>query len=186
MDNKIKNRINQLQEEYNNIYNLKIEEEKQLEQAQKQLQDIISSLEIAQEAAQQLQQLAHKQIADIVNKCLQAIFDDSYEFQIQFSPKRNKTEAKPVFIRNGKEIENVGGGILDVASFALRLSNILLSRKSLQPIMLLDEPFKNVSKSKGYLERIPEMMIMLSEEFGIQFIQVTHIDELKIGKVIEL
>ena len=83
-------------------------------------------------------------------------------------------------------IQDVEGGVIDVAAFAFRLSDILLSKKSLRPVMGLDQPFGNVSKEKGYLERIPDMLIMLAEEFGIQFIQVTHVDELKIGKIIKL
>jgi len=179
-------RIEHLREEYGNVHKLKEAEEDKLEQAQNQLNDLLQAQEIAQEAATQIQQLVHKQIADIVNKCLQTIFDDLYKFKIRFTPKRGKTEAELLFIKEGKEIKDIGGGVIDVVAFALRLSSLLLSRKGLRPVLAMDQPFSNVSKSKGYLERVPEMLIMLAEEFGIQFIQVTHVDELKIGKVIEL
>jgi len=179
-------KVCQLRELYADTQKLKEAEEEKLEQAQEQLNDLLQAQEIAQEAATQIQQLVHKQISDIVNKCLQTIFDDLYEFKIRFTPKRGKTEAEFLFIKDGKEIKDIGGGVIDVVAFALQLSSLLLSRKDLRPVLALDQPFSNVSKAKGYLERVPEMMIMLAEEFGIQFVQVTHEDLLKIGKVIEL
>lgn len=182
----LKNQVKQLQQEYNDLVNLKKAEEENLEKVKEHLNNLLQAQEIMQEAAKGIQQQVHRQIADIVNKCLQIIFDDPYEFKINFTSKRGKTEAELSFIRNGKEIKDVGGGVIDVVSFSLRLCSILFSQKSLERIMILDEPFKNLSKAKGYLERIPEMILLLSEEFNIQFIQVTHIDELKIGKIIKL
>lgn len=182
----MKEKIEQLKKEYEDIHKYKKKEQKELDKCKKELGHIIDALKIAQEGAEQIQQKAHEQISSIVNKCLETIFQNPYEFKIKFSQKRNKTEADLTFIRNGREIKDVGGGILDVTSFALRLCSILFSQKTLRPVMLLDEPFKNVSRSKGYLDKIPEMMITLAEEFSVQFIQVTHVDELKIGKIIEL
>ena len=182
----LKIRIKELKEKYHNALTLKKSEKGKLIQIKEQLNDILQAQEIAQKAAEEIQQQVHKQIANIVNKCLQAIFPDPYEFKIRFVPKRGKTEAELLFIRNGKEIENVGGGVIVIVAFALRLSSLLLSRKRPRRTMALDQPFGDVSKDKGYLERIPEMLVMLAEEFGFQFIQVTHIDEMKIGKIIEL
>jgi DNA repair exonuclease SbcCD ATPase subunit len=52
------------------------------------------------------------------------------------------------------------------------------------PILILDEPFKFVSA--GNLARVRQLLESLSEEMNIQILMVTHLDELKIGKVIEL
>jgi len=182
----IKNKVEILEKKYKDKMAIYITEKKKLMQAKKRLNDILQAQEIAQEAADQIQQQVHERITSIVNKCLQAIFPDPYEFKIKFTPKRGKTEADLIFIRDGRERKNVGGGVIDVVAFALRLSSILLSSKPIAPIELLDQPFGNVSKSNGYLERIPEMLLMLTEEFGIQFVQVTHVDELKIGKIINI
>jgi len=144
---------------------------------------------ITQDVVKQVQEQAHSQISKVVTICLEAIFEEPYYFQIHFEQKRGRTEAKLTFERNGHEINPMtasGGGVIEIASFALRLACILLSRPKLRPVMILDEPFKNVSKKAGYLERVPEMLISLSEEFGIQFIMVTHIEELKIGTIIKL
>jgi len=183
---KLKKQIDDLKEKYIDTLKLRKTEQEKLKQAKEQLGDILRAQEIAQEAAEEIQQQVHKQIANIVNKCLQAIFPNPYEFKINFIRKRGKLEADLLFIRDGKERKNVGGGVIVIVAFALRLSSLLLSKKCPRRTMALDQPFGDVSKDKGYLERVPEMLVMLAEEFGFQFIQVTHIDEMKIGKIIEL
>lgn len=178
--------IRRVRREYQDICKAFERERNGLQDAKVSLEDTLDAQKVAQEAAEQIQQLVHKRIADIVNKCLQAIFDDPYEFQIRFESKRGKTEAELTFVRDGRERKNVGGGVVDVVAFALRLASLLLSTKAPAPVEILDQPFGNVSKANGYLERVPEMLVMLSKEFGIQFVQVTHVDELKMGKIIEL
>jgi len=77
-----------------------------------------------------------------------------------------------------------GGGVVDVAAFALRLSCLCLSKPKRRHLLVLDEPFKFVSEE--YRHRIRGMMEKLSEEMGVQIIMVTHIKELETGKVIRL
>ncbi len=182
----LKTRVTSLKEKYSDTRKIQKAEKKKLSHLKDQLNNILRAQEIAQEAAEEIQQQVHKRIAHIVNKCLQAIFPDPYEFKIRFEPKRGKTEAELLFIRRGRERKNVGGGVIVITAFALRLSSLLLSRKSPRRTMALDQPFGDVSKDKGYLERVPEMMVMLAEEFGFQFIQVTHLELMKIGLIIEL
>jgi len=182
----LKNRVNALRQKYQDTKKLRGTEKEKLKEVKARLNDILRAQEIAQEAAEQIQQQVHKQISDIVNKCLQTIFDNPYEFKIRFVSKRGKTEAELIFMRDGRERKNVGGGVVDVVAFALRLSSLLLTNNPVAPVEILDQPFGNVSKAHGYLERVPEMLLMLAEEFGIQFIQVTHVDELKMGKIVNI
>jgi len=140
-----------------------------------------------QQAAETFQAEAHKQIATIVSECLEAIFDEPYEFKILFERKRGKTEARLVFLREGLEYDPMsasGGGVVDVASFALHLSCLMLTQPSKRKLLVLDEPFRFVSAE--YRGRIASMLETLAEELGVQFLIVTHMEELKIGKVINL
>jgi len=142
---------------------------------------------ICQAVAQQVQQQAHERIASVVTKSLQAVFDDPYEFRIHFERKRGRTEARLVFERGGEEIDPMeasGGGPVDVASFALRLSCMMLSRPPIRRLLVLDEPFKFVSPNLR--DRVRRLIEGLSEEFGIQIIMVTHMDELRAGEIIEI
>jgi len=147
---------------------------------------------IAQQIAQTLQQQVHQKISRIVTQSLQAVFDDPYEFKIIFDRKRGKTEARMVFVRDGVELDDpmneVGGGVIDVASLALRLASVLLSRPPHRRLIILDEPFKNV-RGKEFRKRVRGMMLALCESMGFQFVlNVDHhaFPEFTLGKIVEL
>ena len=145
------------------------------------------ALKIIQELAQSVQQKAHAQIAVIVSRCLEAVFDEPYEFSIEFQQKRNRTEAVLAFQRDGAMIDPMtasGGGVVDVAAFALRVACLMLSRPAVRPLLVLDEPFRFVSE--GYRARVRDLLHMLTDEFDMQIIMVTHIEDFKTGTVIEL
>jgi DNA repair exonuclease SbcCD ATPase subunit len=155
--------------------------------ARQEEEDVEQARALVQGVAQQIQQQAHTRIASVVCRCLEAVFDDPYEFKINFEQKRGRTEAQLVFVRDGVEIDPLsaaGGGVVDVAAFALRLSALLLTRPSLRRTIVLDEPFKFVSGE--YRERLRNLLEMLAEEMQVQIIMVTHISELQVGRVVEL
>lgn len=141
---------------------------------------------LAQHVAQQIQTRAHVSIAKIVTKCL-AIFDEPYTFRILFDRKRGKTEARLVFERDGMEVDPLtasGGGVVDVAAFALRIACLVLARPQLRRVLILDEPFRFVSPE--YRHKVRELLISLATDMGIQFLIVTHDPQLRAGKIIEL
>jgi len=49
---------------------------------------------------------------------------------------------------------------------------------------VMDEPFRFVSEE--FRDRVKALLETLSEEMKTQFVMVTHINELKMGKVIEI
>lgn len=143
--------------------------------------------EIVQELVATIQQQAHHQIANVVSKCLQLVFEEPYTFKIEFHRKRGKTEAALSFERNGECVDPLsasGGGVVDVAAFALRLSCVLLSKPQARPLLVLDEPFKFVSAE--YISNVKNMLEVLSNETGVQFVIVTHLRELQLGTIIDL
>lgn len=159
----------------------------ELEQSETALNDLQEAHSIAQAVALAIQQQAHNQIAGVVSACLETVFHEPYVFKIKFEKKRGRTEALLVFERNGLEVDPLtasGGGAVDVASFALRLSCLLLSKPKLRRVLIMDEPFKFVSEE--YRENVRVLLEQLSKEMSIQFIFVTHIQELVTGKVVKL
>ena len=155
--------------------------------AEDQLADTQDAHAIIQLVAQAVQQEAHSQIAGVVSRCMEAVFDSPYEFKIDFDRKRGRTEAALTFVRGDLEIDPMtgsGGGPIDVASFALRLACLVLARPPIRRLLVIDEGFRFLSKS--YRSRARALLEGLSEEMGVQIIQVTHIDELRCGKVVEL
>lgn len=155
--------------------------------AETALLDSEEAQKVLQLVAQTVQQQAHERIAGVVSRCLSAVFEDPYEFKVLFEQKRGKTEARLVFVSNGHEIDPMdasGGGVVDVAAFALRLSCLMLSRPPLRRVLIMDEPMKFVSER--YRERVRQMLEGLSKELQVQMIFVTHMPQLRTGKVIEL
>lgn len=143
--------------------------------------------QITQVLAETVQEEAHARIAGVVSHCLAAVFEEPYEFQIRFERARGRTEARLVFVRDGHDVNPIdasGGGVVDVAAFALRLSALMLARPGRRLVMVLDEPFRFVSQ--GYRANVRAMLENLSTDLGVQFIMVTHIDELRCGTVVEV
>lgn len=133
---------------------------------------------IAQTVAQETQKALTVHISDLVTHALQAVFDDKYEFELRFVQKRSKTEAQLLFTRDGNPIEpmdSCGGGLVDIAAFALRLSLLMLQKERL-PLLILDEPFRFISED---LQPKAALLVKeLSQKLHIQIIMVTHNESL--------
>jgi DNA repair ATPase RecN len=145
------------------------------------------ALLVAQEVAQQTQEELEYQVSTLVTSALESIFPDPYEFKVEFDIKRGKTEAVLFFTRDGEVIDPLtaaGGGVVEVAAFALRLSCFLISLEKPPPIIIMDEPFACVSEE--YQPAVVALLEEMSEKLGIQIICVTHLQSLKVGNVIEL
>lgn len=163
------------------------EEKDELLNAQQAHEHAIAAQAILTELARKVQAQAHKRISQVVSTCLDAIFDDPYEFRISFELKRGRTEAKLRFHREGNEVSPMdasGGGAVDVAAFALRAACVVLHRPRLQKVLVLDEPFKFVSRD--YRPAVRAMLEQVSRDLGMQIIIVTHDEALETGTVIEL
>lgn len=134
---------------------------------------------IIQTVAKQTQEKLQFHISNIVSLALVTIFDEPYEFKVNFVTKRNKTECELLFERNGKTINPLlasGGGVVDVTSFALRISLWTLQNPKSRNVFLLDEPFKCLSSN--LLPKIKTLLEELKNRLNIQFIIVTHSKEL--------
>lgn len=164
------------------------EELARLGKAEQHMREVASAQVVVQNAAQAIQQRAHDQIAAVVSKCLSTVYLDPPEFKIDFEKKRGRTEARLTFVRGGYEedpVDGSGGGIVDVASFALRLACILLKKPKGRKLIVADEPFKNVN-GDGNRERAAELLLTLAKDFDLQIIMTTGYDWLQIGKVVEI
>lgn len=169
-------------------YDKTIAEEKEtLKKAKRTLERTQNAQEILQLVSQAVQQKVHDRISEVVSSCLSTVFDNPYQFKIEFERKRGKTEANLRFVRDGLEVDPLtasGGGMVDVAAFALRVACLMLHRPKLSRVVVLDEPFKFVSEQ--YRPNIRKMLEGLTNDLKIQFVIVTHINEIATGKVIEI
>ena len=141
-----------------------------------ELETVLKSQVLLQSVAEEVQSKLSVKINNIVNLGLETCFPE-YTFELQYVPARGKTEVRFVFKKDNDEVDILnqnGGGLVDLACFTLRIAVYALS--STDNVIVLDEPFRFVSKSLR--PKIAELMETLSEKMNIQFIYVTHIDEL--------
>lgn len=160
-----------------------------LSEAEESVGVLSDALDLVQKIGASIQESAHKQIASIVTRCLATVFgEEAYEFVILFEKKRNKTDAVLALQRDGQVYRDpkrqVGGGVVDLASFALRLVCMLLAKPHVRRLLVLDEPFRFLSAE--YRPAVRVLLEQLAEELGVQIIMSTHSPELQVGKVIEI
>jgi DNA repair exonuclease SbcCD ATPase subunit len=151
------------------------------------LSDATAAQEYIQTTAQLVQRNVHRRIADVVSRCLATVFEEPYRFRIHFERKRGRTEARLAFYRDGRELDPKsasGGGVIDVAAFALRLACLMLARPRRRKLLVLDEPLRHLSAE--YLPRARQLLLALAKDFGVQIVMVTHQRGLNVGKVVEL
>jgi hypothetical protein len=129
-------------------------------------------------------------IKELVTLALASVFQDPYQFGIEFVLRRGRTECDLFFIRNEKSVDPLsasGGGAVDVAAFALQIALWSLGRPRFRNVLILDEPLRFL-KGNDLPEKGALMIKEISEKLGIQVIIVSHIPDQIEGsdKVFEL
>jgi DNA repair exonuclease SbcCD ATPase subunit len=143
-------------------------------------EDISRSLEIIQVVAKLTQQELEVHISELVTLALEAVFPNPYKMVLKFETRRNRSEADLLLQDENDNLLNpmdaVGGGVVDVAAFALRIALWILKRPRPRAMIVLDEPFRFLSSDLQ--EKASIMLKELSKKLGIQFILVTHEEQL--------
>ena len=151
--------------------------ETKVEREEEELERTEQALSLIQEVAKQVQSNLQIIISSFVTEALGSIFEDPYEFRLSFVERRRQVEADLSLVRDGLEVsplDAAGGGVVDVISFALRL--LFWSVGDYRPIMILDEPFKNLSADLQPLAGA--FLRQMVEKLGIQFLIISHIQQL--------
>jgi hypothetical protein len=128
-------------------------------------------------------------IESMVTMAIRSVYDRPYYFLVDFKIQHNKSECffsvyegpeKPreemlvdSFFLDKDEEE--GGGLVSVVSFALRVVLWSLEKPRSNNVIFLDEPFSGLGKLRP---RAVRLLTDISHELGIQFIVITHDDEL--------
>jgi len=153
------------------------------------ISDAEEAQRVAQTVAQTIQRRVHEALSRVVDRCLAAVFEEPYTFRIRFDRKRGRTEAVPEFVREGVVLDDplneVGGGVCDVAALALRIGCLLLRRPPARRMLMLDEPFRNVRGERNRA-RTRAMLEGLASEMGFQVLMSTDIPEYRLGTVVEV
>lgn len=152
---------------------------KQLKDFQEESDILHEVREIFQKASILTQNYLAEHLSTIVTKAIQAVFyDKDISFLVEFVERRNSTECDMYFVENNRKfslLESRGYGMVDIASFALKVSYILLDNS--EDLLAIDEPFRNLSEDNH--EEASRMIKELSTELDMQFIISTHIHTLR-------
>ena len=121
-------------------------------------------------------------IEEAVTLCLAIVYGEEYRLELDYEVKRGRSEAKIWLVRDGIKLDpksEIGGGVIDVISFALRIVMWILSQPRTEPVFFYDEPFRFVSRDNTY--KLVVMNKEVCNTFDAQFIIVSHNDELVDG-----
>lgn len=152
----------------------------ELERLTQEQEDIVRALEIIQTVAKLTQRQLEIHISELVSLALEAVFPNPYRLVLKFESRRNRSEAD-LLLQDAdgnllSPMDSVGGGVVDVAALALRIALWSLKRPRPRAVMIMDEPLRFLSADlQG---RASLMLKEISEKLGIQFIIVTHEDNL--------
>jgi len=112
-------------------------------------------------------------IESVVSDGLKLIFDDDYKLIIERKEGVRGESYKILVEKRGfaaPPIETVGGGVVNVISFLLRV--IMIQRFKLAKLIVLDESMNNVSPE--FIPKVSEMMKTLCDEHGYCILAITQ------------
>lgn len=136
------------------------------------------------EAQRMTQVRFKKKVESLVSLAIKSCFRDrDFDFELVFEEKRNQMEIRPVIYETVDGVrepyddpeDDVHGGLIDVISFALRIVLWSLEQPRSRPIIILDEPMKNMG---ALITLGGQMLSEIAHDLGFQLIIVTHEDEL--------
>jgi ABC-type enterochelin transport system ATPase subunit len=126
---------------------------------------------LAEEQRKQLEE----RVQSLVDYGVQAVFGPDHRFRVK-SELRGKTVKTEFFlVESGLELpllDATGGGVGDVVSFLLRVVMLCLVRPVQRRLLVLDEPFKFLSKS--HYHQMQALLKELTDALELQLIVVTH------------
>ena len=152
--------------------------EKEYNELKEQNENLKKARLLVAEAGKCTQSYLKSYIEEMTTTALQAVFEEDYQFIIDFDIKRNKVEAKISLKLRGEETDpkdSCGGGVLDIASFTLRVVLWSIENPKSSNVIILDECFKFLH---GKMENASQLLKKLSKDLNIQFIIVSQLDEL--------
>ena len=144
---------------------------------------LLSSSIEARDLVSEVGILAQKEIKgvieELVTQALQAIFGKEYSFVLEDVINRNKPETNFFVCISGRKHSirgELGGGVVDLIAFVLRIILWAISTPRSADILIFDEPMKFIDKE--HLVLAGEMVKRLSETLKVQILIVSHEEQI--------
>lgn len=120
-----------------------------------------------------------EKITSLISFGLNSILDrEGMELKLDSRLQRGRQFYQFRLIDNGMEVDplkSCGGGVINILSILLRI--VVLSMSSNRKFLVIDEGFANLSAN--HREKAVDFLKLAAEKLGVQFLIVTHQDELK-------
>lgn len=145
------------------------------------LERLEKSLIILQKLSEGQREKAKIRLEELGTQALRYSLGDDYRMVITVEGTKSRPKASVKVLTESTgvltdPISENGGGIVDIISIALRLVVLQSYDPPIEGPIILDEPFKMVSKE--YVPMLSEFLKKISADFGRQIIMVTHNDYL--------
>jgi len=143
----LRKRVNELQGEKNKLEEQSKNSAAKIKSLRRELHFAEKAHVLIQKVAQETQEQLRYQLSELPQLALSSVFDDPYQFEVEFEIRRGKTEVDFWFVREGQRIhpkESAGLGSVDIAGMALRPALWSLQVPRTRPCIILDEPFKHL------------------------------------------
>lgn len=179
--NNIRNRLEQKKGEKNQLLTELHKAKKNVRYYRKEVKISEKAQAIIQTEAKRTQEEIEYKLSELITLSMEAILDEPYQFLVKFVIRRSKTECDLYFLKD-KELfdpmEESGGGVIDIAAFALQIALLNLSEPKIRGVVITDEPFKHLSKD--HHEKASVVLGELSRRMDpkLQIIMITHSREL--------
>lgn len=183
---KLENMINKVDIDYNTKLRRRqylLEKQESIEKSIKDLNlDIFQEVNVfLQKLSEERREAACNLFTDLGTEALKYSLGHQYEMVIEMKPIRNKPNAL-IWIKDTETgiltdpMDENGGGLVDIISMALRWVMLINLDQNNDGPIIMDEPFKMVSKE--FVPLVTNFIKKLSEEFDRQVIMVTHNEHL--------
>ena len=157
-----------------------------LRKAQAQVYTLEAEAEVLERVADLFRPLIDREVMDnaktvesLLTEGLQAIFDDlDLSVRSEIAVQRGKVAVDLITVQKrsdgtvveGSSVEAYGGSVATVESVLLRI--VVLNRRGLRPLLLLDESLAAVADH--YVPRVGQFLALLSERMGLDVLAVSH------------
>jgi len=128
--------------------------------------------------AKEVQKEAKEHIENVVTMAIQTVYDHPYRFKLLYEEKRGAIYCTPLIVDGVDEYQpkdSMGGGMLDIIGFALRITLWSMQNPRSDNVFLLDEPFRFTGQLSA---KAGLMLKKLSDKLNFQVLLVTHDDSL--------
>lgn len=173
----LKDRFNIIKGKLEVLKNSKEEYENRIVNSEQNILNLDLAIQILYNFNVWINEQTKVKLENITNEALRLIFPDKdMKFHVVPNQTKKGVSYELTIETDGIEtdlLDAKGGGVLDVIQTCLRITYMLRLKSKVRPLIIFDEPFKNLDSER--INSAVEWLTRISELFGIQMFIITHI-----------